>query len=79
MGFSLVNVCQMFLVLEIGKSTKEKFLQILRKKIAEKYGLEDAKPKRKTSDAAALPDLDVIDAEVNEKPMQEQRRMKDLA
>lgn len=58
---------------------KEKFLQILRKKIAEKYGLEDAGAKKPT-DAAALPDPDVIDAEFTEKPMQEQlNRMKDLA
>lgn len=58
---------------------KEKFLQILRKKIAEKYKLEDAGAKKPT-DAAALPDPDVIDAEFTEKPMQEQlNRMKDLA
>ena len=58
---------------------KEQFLKILRKKIAEKYGLEDAGAPEPT-DAAALPDPNVIDAEFTEEPMQEQlNRMQNLA
>lgn len=69
---------------------KEKFLMILRKKLAEKYELEDA------GAPAALPDPDVIDVDSTEKPAptpsktdtsgmfsslrkEEVNRMKDLA
>ena len=64
---------------------KEKLLQIFRKKLVEAYNLEDAGAPKPT-DAAGLPDPDVIDAEFTEKSpegdqaLQEKfDRMKNLA